>query len=90
MGRRVLCGYVGIDLVLGDKSTGFRNAVIEINPRVTTSYIGLRRLATFNIMEALLALASGEQVRVPEWNFRSGGVHFRGDGTIVDDSGGIT
>lgn len=37
-----LRGYVGVDLVLGP--TAARDAVMEINPRMTTSYIGLRAL----------------------------------------------
>ena len=35
-----LQGYVGVDLVLGDDGYDW---AIEINPRLTTSYIGLRR-----------------------------------------------
>ena len=33
-----LRGYVGVDLVLGDEG----ESVIEVNPRLTTSYLGLR------------------------------------------------
>ena len=35
------CGYVGIDLVLGESPDGSQDCVIEINPRLTTSYVGL-------------------------------------------------
>ena len=34
-------GYFGVDLVLGEKADGSQDFVIEVNPRVTTSYIGL-------------------------------------------------
>jgi tyramine---L-glutamate ligase len=34
-------GYVGVDLVLGRDPIGNEDAVIEINPRLTTSYVGL-------------------------------------------------
>lgn len=45
-----LRGYIGVDLVLGEV-----DQVIEINPRLTTSYVGYRALANFNIPEAVLA-----------------------------------
>lgn len=42
-------GYVGVDLVLADD----RVDLIEINPRITTSYIGLRRVARTNLAHAM-------------------------------------
>jgi predicted ATP-grasp superfamily ATP-dependent carboligase len=44
-----LRGYVGVDLVLGEETCW----LIEINPRVTTSYVGLRRVVGLNIAEAI-------------------------------------
>jgi tyramine---L-glutamate ligase len=44
-----LRGYVGVDLVL----TGDTAQVIEINPRLTTSYIGIRQIARINLAEAI-------------------------------------
>jgi predicted ATP-grasp superfamily ATP-dependent carboligase len=52
-------GYVGIDLVLGDEADGSGDRIIEINPRLTTSYIGLRELAESNLAAAMLAVAEG-------------------------------
>ena len=49
-----LAGYVGVDFVLGPM-----DAAIEINPRLTTSYIGLRRLCQQNLMEALIDVTRG-------------------------------
>jgi predicted ATP-grasp superfamily ATP-dependent carboligase len=54
-----LAGYFGVDLVLGDSADGCDDVVIEINPRLTTSYVGLRKLAKGNLMQALLALQDG-------------------------------
>lgn len=45
-----LRGYVGVDLVLTEK----RPVVIEVNPRLTTSYVGLRKIAGFNIAQAII------------------------------------
>jgi tyramine---L-glutamate ligase len=44
-----LKGYVGVDLVLSDDSA----QLIEINPRLTTSYIGLRQVAQVNLAKAI-------------------------------------
>ena len=58
-----LRGYVGVDLVLA-KDKLF---VVDINPRLTTSYVGLSRIANFNIAEAILnAIMKGEFPITPE------------------------
>jgi predicted ATP-grasp superfamily ATP-dependent carboligase len=44
-----LKGYIGIDMVLADEEC----YVIEINPRLTTSYVGLRQVINFNLAEAI-------------------------------------
>jgi predicted ATP-grasp superfamily ATP-dependent carboligase len=43
-----LRGYVGVDLVLAPEGC----FLMEINPRLTTSYVGLRRALDFNLAEA--------------------------------------
>jgi tyramine---L-glutamate ligase len=50
-------GFVGLDLVLGDDSSG--DVVIEINPRVTIPYVGLRHMIAGNLGARLLGLESG-------------------------------
>jgi predicted ATP-grasp superfamily ATP-dependent carboligase len=75
-----LRGYVGVDLVLGDASDGSGDWVIEINPRLTTSYVGLRALAQTNLAEALLRVARGETQPALTW--RPGVVRFRADGAF--------
>ena len=44
-----LKGYVGVDLILADEEP----VVIEVNPRITTSYVGLKRAVNFNPAEAI-------------------------------------
>lgn len=75
-----LLGYVGVDLVLGDAADGSADRAIEINPRLTTSYIGLRALADFNLAEAMLKVAQGE---VGELRWKSGRVRFGPEGTVT-------
>lgn len=74
-----LHGYVGVDLVLGP--TAADDAVIEINPRLTTSYVGLRALARFNLADALLAVAEGRAPPGMAW--RPGPARFTADGRVV-------
>jgi predicted ATP-grasp superfamily ATP-dependent carboligase len=69
-----LTGYVGVDLILGND----RDYAIEINPRLTTSYVGLRMLTNDNLMEMLLRLARGESIPAPRWH--GGSVSWTPDG----------
>jgi hypothetical protein len=69
-----LTGYVGVDVILGVES----DQVIEINPRLTTSYVGLRALAADNLMDLLLRLVRGETAPGPRW--RAGDVSWSADG----------
>ena len=62
-----LQGYVGVDLVLGEGRTCW---LIEINPRVTTSYVGLRRVVDLNMAAAHLARLPGRRLCPPRWPFR--------------------
>jgi len=47
---RDLRGYGGVDLVLTEEEA----VAIEVNPRLTTSYIGLRRVVNFNPAQAIV------------------------------------
>ncbi len=55
-------GYLGIDMTLGDDPRGAGDMVIEINPRLTTSYVGLRAATGDNLAAAMLRLAAGRKV----------------------------
>lgn len=74
---RGLCGYVGVDLILGDE----RDVAVEINPRLTTSYVGLRALAVGNLAGDMIHLAAGGGRRQVRWH--DGPVRFAPDGTVV-------
>jgi predicted ATP-grasp superfamily ATP-dependent carboligase len=79
-------GYIGIDLILGAKADGSNDVVIEVNPRLTTSYVGLRRLARTNLAAAMLQVAQGLPVAVT-WREQALTYHVtgmpRGDRTCV-------
>jgi len=48
-----LKGYVGVDMILANEGP----VVMEVNPRLTTSYVGLRRVVNFNPAEAIVDAA---------------------------------
>lgn len=71
-------GYVGVDLILGPAADASEDVVLEINPRLTTSYIGLRAAVRQNLAEAMLHQLAGEQVDV---DVATPGIHFSSDGS---------
>ena len=50
-------GFVGVDLLLGERPS--EDCVIEINARLTTSYVGLRRMINGNLSARLFDLETG-------------------------------
>jgi predicted ATP-grasp superfamily ATP-dependent carboligase len=76
-------GYVGADLVVTRDSHGNSAAhVIEVNPRLCTSYVGYRLLARDNLAACLVGQSFDRPLR---WH--SGGVRFdsAGNAARVDD-----
>jgi predicted ATP-grasp superfamily ATP-dependent carboligase len=73
------CGYVGVDVVLGADPAGRDDHVIEVNPRLTTSYLGLRRALEANLAEAMLRLATGQPWA---WSGRPSAVQFTAHGHV--------
>lgn len=74
-----LIGYLGLDLILGASTDGSDDRVIEINPRLTTSYVGLRAACHQNLAEALLQVVSGS---TPAIDFRADSLCFSASGEI--------
>jgi hypothetical protein len=73
-----LRGYVGVDLIVPEQGPS-NPIVVEINPRLTTSYLGYRAIASENIAEWLLLPT---RFRRPiQW--RQGSVEFDAAGRIV-------
>jgi predicted ATP-grasp superfamily ATP-dependent carboligase len=81
-GMEGLLGYVGVDVILGDEPDGSEDVVIEINPRLTTSYLGLRQLTRCNLAELWRRVAEGLEVAPPSWS--NSLVRFTPDGRIEE------
>ncbi len=76
-----LAGFVGVDLILGRESgPNSVDTVVEINPRLTTSYVGLRALARENLAERWLEAMLGQPVGPIGW--RDGEVRFSASGEV--------
>jgi hypothetical protein len=70
-------------MVLGAAADGTRDVVLEVNPRLTTSYVGLRQGTASNLAAAMLAIQRGD--RCPLF-FHAGAVEFEADGRIRQTS----
>ena len=77
-----LIGYAGVDLVLGSAPDGRDDVVIEINPRLTTSYVGLRAACQGNLVQAMLGAAKG---KAPLLEFDPRPLAYDADGAVYFD-----
>ncbi len=74
-------GFVGFDLLLGECSS--EDMVIEINPRLTTSYVGLRQMIHGNLAARLFDIETGPVSCIVPVN----SVHWTPEGNVwVNDS----
>ncbi len=59
-------GWTGLDMLMGSATDGSQDRVVELNPRCTTSYSGLRKLARTNLAQAWYETIKGGKP-VVEW-----------------------
>ena len=64
-------GWVGVDMILGSCNDGRDDRVLEINPRLTTSFVGLSRAQERGLTQLLLDHAKGREVHVTPWNIEA-------------------
>ncbi len=72
-------GYIGVDLVLGREPDGSQDAVIEVNPRLTTSYVGLRTATVSNLAEAMWRISQGDMLPI---EFSDHSIEFDTSGNV--------
>jgi predicted ATP-grasp superfamily ATP-dependent carboligase len=70
-----LRGYVGVDLVLTESEA----VVLEINPRLTTAYLGVRSVVDGNIAAMAIAACAGT---LPDAPLMRASVHFTAAGRV--------
>lgn len=76
-----LRGYVGFDLVLPDGEPA-TPVIVEINPRLTTSFVGYQQLCCNNLAARMLAMSGGCGRQSPsQVCWKPGAIHFGADGT---------
>lgn len=68
-------GYVGVDLVLGD-----RPYIVDVNPRVTTSLVGIAAVMQEEIADVLVRASKGQGL--PDIHL-TGRVRYGTDGTVT-------
>lgn len=73
-------GYIGVDVILDSGTLPHDDVIIDINPRLTTSYVGLRSACDGNLAESMIRLAKGEAV---ELGFNSKRLAFACDGRVA-------
>lgn len=73
-----LRGYVGVDLILSDKIY-----VVELNSRITTPYIALRKLIDINLGKAIIGAVDGKMPK--EWNINGVAEFKKGKDSMIID-----
>ena len=58
-------GWLGVDLILGSRTDGRDDRVLEINPRLTSSFVGLSRLVARSLVAAMIEAAEGGRPTLP-------------------------
>jgi predicted ATP-grasp superfamily ATP-dependent carboligase len=61
-------GWVGVDMILGNCDDGHDDRVLEINPRLTTSFVGLSRAHHGGLIHPLLKHIQGGKIDIGPWN----------------------
>jgi predicted ATP-grasp superfamily ATP-dependent carboligase len=56
-------GWVGVDMILGVRDDGRADRVLEVNPRLTTSFVWLAAGSPRSLVRTMLDVAAGSQVR---------------------------
>ncbi|MGI9177176.1 MAG: ATP-grasp domain-containing protein [Pirellulales bacterium] len=52
-------GWAGVDMILGPRDDGLDDRVLEVNPRLTTSFVGLTATAPRSLVRAIVDAAAG-------------------------------
>lgn len=64
-GTETAAGWIGVDVILGPRDDGRDDRVLEINPRVTTSFVGHASGLSGGLVRAMLDVAAGRGPMLP-------------------------
>lgn len=64
-GSEPALGWVGVDMILGDRHDGGNDRVLEVNPRLTTSFVMQSRRAPSSLVRSLVNRAASPRERTP-------------------------
>jgi len=53
-----LRGYIGVDLIINQKGL----YLVDVNPRLTVSYVGVRSIVNFNLAQAIIKAVTHKQL----------------------------
>lgn len=56
-------GWLGVDMILGNRDDGRDDRVLEVNPRLTSSFVGLARWANVSLVRSLVDASCGHEPR---------------------------
>lgn len=56
---RPVAGWVGVDMILGFRDDGLGDRVLEINPRLTTSFVGHAASSSGSLVRNMIEIAAG-------------------------------
>jgi predicted ATP-grasp superfamily ATP-dependent carboligase len=59
-GGEAAAGWIGVDLMLGERADGRDDRVLEVNPRITTSFVGHAAGLSGSLVRAMLDAAAGD------------------------------
>lgn len=59
-------GWVGVDMILGDRGDGSADRVLEVNPRLTTSFVGLAAGFGTSLVGAMIDVVRGRPIALPD------------------------
>jgi predicted ATP-grasp superfamily ATP-dependent carboligase len=77
-----LSAYVGVDLIVYHDGDAWRYSVLEINPRLTTSYVGLHQACGLNPAQLILDMFYNKVLHVPAISFNKVDVSTNGSSNV--------
>ena len=64
-GGEPAAGWVGIDMILGDRHDGRHDRVLEVNPRLTTSFVVQSRMAATSLVRSMIDRMAFSRESIP-------------------------